>query len=262
MDFPGYFLASFLALLLVKFAVKSLARKIFIDNKIFSKKKESIKLQKTINSIHKLIVYFIFTIFEIFCLYDQKWAWDPFQYAEQWNNNEIPKKIKILYSSQATYYLISTFFMFFEPKYKDFYEMLCHHIITIYLISASMIVNLTKYGVIIMFLHDICDPFLEAAKILIYFSFKKSAEICFALFSLTFFANRGILYPMIVVIPMWVFHSFNVVNFCMKIILISLVILMFINYYWLYLIYLMVKNIFISDKNNKDTRDIRSEGND
>lgn len=67
---------------------------------------------------------------------------------------------------QTAYYIqaIPSVFLW-DTKRKDRVEMTIHHVVTIILILYSFTVNFTRIGVMIMLLHDVCDIFMEIAKL-------------------------------------------------------------------------------------------------
>ena len=83
---------------------------------------------------------------------------------------------------------------FFEVKRKDFVEMLLHHVTTLGLILFSWFVNFTRFGVLVMVLHDVSDVFLEVGKICIYMGMDTAKDIIFVVFALTFFVTRLVMY--------------------------------------------------------------------
>ena len=55
--------------------------------------------------------------------------------------------------------------------------MFLHHLVTIFLYAASYMMNFTKIGSLIMFLHDCGDIFMKISKIFVETNFKKSTVI-------------------------------------------------------------------------------------
>jgi ceramide synthetase len=75
-----------------------------------------------------------------------------------------------LYMFQLGFYshfLFATIFI--NTKRKDFWVLLLHHFLTLALTSWSYAVRYHYVGLIVLFLHDIGDVFLETAKTLKYF---------------------------------------------------------------------------------------------
>jgi len=95
---------------------------------------------------------------------------------------------------------------------SDSLEMIIHHIVTIFLIVLSYLCNFTRIGTTVLILHDPSDVFLESAKVVNYVSKVKGREywshlcdVLFAIFAISFFVLRLVIYPY------WVFYSSYVV---------------------------------------------------
>jgi TLC domain len=59
----------------------------------------------------------------------------------------------------------------------------------------SFCVGFTKVGVVVMFLHDVCDPWLEAAKMTRYAGMAKTTNTLFVIFTMTWIAMRDVYFP-------------------------------------------------------------------
>lgn len=55
-----------------------------------------------------------------------------------------------------------------EPKQKDFLAMIIHHITTLFLMIFSYFTQFQRIGCIVLIIHDISDPLMEAAKCALY----------------------------------------------------------------------------------------------
>jgi len=100
---------------------------------------------------------------------ESDWFWNPYEYHLPYpNGNQVPLKLRNLYALEMGYYLFNTVAVFFEPKMKDRIQMFVHHVFTSFLIVTSYVMGTTKFGVPIMLLHDIADPFMELAKLSLY----------------------------------------------------------------------------------------------
>jgi hypothetical protein len=54
--------------------------------------------------------------------------------------------------------------VYLDEKHKDYYVMLLHHIVTIFLVSFSWGIN-TKFGFIVLFVHDVSDIGIDLLKL-------------------------------------------------------------------------------------------------
>ena len=79
--------------------------------------------------------------------------------------------------------------------------MLLHHGVTLSLLITSYIGNVTKYGLAILLLHDIADPWMEIAKICFYNKLKTFSNIFFVIFASTFIYSRVYVYPRYIITP-------------------------------------------------------------
>jgi ceramide synthetase len=110
--------------------------------------------------------------------------------------------MNLAYAADMAYYTYAIpYCIFFETKRKDFWATFLHHIVTVALIGYSFCLGLTKVGVVIMFLHDICDPWLEVAKLSKYAGAELATNTLFVIFTITWIAMR------VVYFPLWVIHS-------------------------------------------------------
>jgi len=81
----------------------------------------------------------------------------------------IPLSVKYYYLTQLAFYLHSIFaHLTIEVRRRDFFQMLVHHLVTVFLICISYGMGYVRPGIVVLFLHDINDVFLESGKILVY----------------------------------------------------------------------------------------------
>jgi len=69
-----------------------------------------------------------------------------------------------------------------EKPRSDFTELCLHHIVTLWLIGWSYLINLTYIGVAVFFSMDIADVFLAASKMLNYLQVQRTSEVAFGVF--------------------------------------------------------------------------------
>lgn len=130
-------------------------------------------------------------------------------WTNQPNNRILTEDLVFFYVLYAARYVSQFISVFLEPKRKDFWEMQLHHLVTAVLVILSYKTGYVKYGLVIMLLMDLADPFLHLAKQFIYlrevskktesfFSWGTVADICFVLFTLVFTITRVVMYPFVV----------------------------------------------------------------
>lgn len=150
-----------------------------------------------------------------------------------------------------------------EVHRSDAMEMILHHIVTILLISTSYLQNMLRIGMLILFLHDIADIFLEAGKCFNYMSkvdrFKWIAQpltdTLFACFAITFAVSRLYYFPFMciksyildcpVLLGKWPAFNFQIL---------LLVVLQSLHFFWFSLILKMVYKMFVTGNIEKDER--------
>nr|CAX69331.1 putative LAG1 longevity assurance homolog 1 [Schistosoma japonicum] len=74
-----------------------------------------------------------------------------------------------LYTLQLGFYLHSLWSVFFMDAWrKDSSVLVLHHCLSLILLESSLLLRLHRMGVLVLFLHDICDVFLEVGKVNVY----------------------------------------------------------------------------------------------
>lgn len=123
------------------------------------------KMDKFTDSAWRFIGYMSLLIFGMFVIPSKDYFSDLRQCWTDFPRRDIPADEFVYYLMEMAFYLSMTISHFFEQRKKDFWEMLIHHIATLGLISLSFYSNFTPIGALIMFCHDIADPWLELAKV-------------------------------------------------------------------------------------------------
>lgn len=113
----------------------------------------------------------------------------------------VPFIFRLYYFISIAYYLNESISIFVEPKKKDRNQMVMHHIATLLLMGISYAHGLVRYGILVLFVHDISDPFLELAKSVLALKKRRIANALFVGFMLTFFFFRLVIYPYFLVMP-------------------------------------------------------------
>lgn len=183
----------------------------FRDRKKHDDVKDDLALEKRLikfqESAWKAVLYSVLASTSAYALSKETFWRDT---AEFWTGceNSLPCKyqasneVNFAYAVDMAYYVYALpYLIFFEVKRKDFWAMFSHHIATITLIGYSFALGWTKVGIVIMLLHDICDPFLETAKIAKYANREGLTTVLFVLLLVMWGGMR------IVYFPFWVNRS-------------------------------------------------------
>lgn len=109
---------------------------------------------------------------------------------------EASSAVNFAYALDMAFYTYAIpYLVFFEAKRKDYWATFCHHVATVILIGYSFTMGWTKVGVVIMFLHDVADPFLELAKIAKYSNREALTNIFFVIFTFVWCSMRMVYFP-------------------------------------------------------------------
>lgn len=129
-----------------------------------------------------------------------------FLYLDWQFTEELPLEYRVLYVVQLGFYLHSTYALIvLDQKRKDSMVMVVHHMIAMILIFFGFSNRAHKVGAVVLFLHDICDVFLEGTKSAFYFKtqgnqkrpiFEMIGNIGFVLFCLVWVCSRLYTFPL------------------------------------------------------------------
>lgn len=195
---------------------------------------------KIFGSLYRGSVYTFLSCYGIFCISQEHYIFNFFEYTLTWKDNVIPFRVRMYYYFEISHYISSILFIFVEPIMSDFYQMLLHHFITLTLLFISYHVNLLRYGMAIMLLHDIADPFMEIAKIFVYSGKQKIADCMFLAFAFVFITTRCFVFPTCLVFPCFYYGFKFGLNTFFKALLCSLTTLFGLNLIWSFMILRMI----------------------
>eukprot|EP01080_Neovahlkampfia_damariscottae_P006566 gene6566-10729_t len=157
-------------------------------NKQKEKHNKNSKYVRFVEDIWYSTFYPVSSIILFFILKDKDYFWEPSLSVKgvallDSVHIEDLGVLRIYYLVQLGYYLqLIINLLFVDEKLADFYEMLTHHVATIYLIFFSYVGLLHRVGAYILFIHDICDIFLYWAKAAHDADYFKFANFNFAMF--------------------------------------------------------------------------------
>ncbi len=109
--------------------------------------------------------------------------------------------VREIYIVYFAMYLHELVFVFIDSAGDDFVAMVTHHIVTMTLLLASWLCNLTRIGALITILHDVSDLLLQAAKCFNYAKvlnprMELVADALFVGFAISFYWLRLGIFPM------------------------------------------------------------------
>jgi len=114
----------------------------------------------------QLVVHAIFAVLEWRVLRDEPWFDEGWRAAVPSPHVQTNKpELRQLYLAQlAVWIYMGACQLFFLEKQKDYYVMMSHHVITLALVGLSFHHNYVRYGVMVLFIHDASDVFLDLTK--------------------------------------------------------------------------------------------------
>ncbi|KAK3708728.1 hypothetical protein QZH41_015162, partial [Actinostola sp. cb2023] len=101
----------------------------------------------------------------------------------------------VYYLAEVSMYIALSISQFTDVKRKDFLQNLVHHILTLALLMYSFSSGYYHIGAVIVFMHDVSDVFLEAAKVFHYAKLQKLCDAFFVVFAIVFYISRLYVLP-------------------------------------------------------------------
>jgi len=211
-------------------------------------------LKKSTETCWRFAFYSLMLSIGTFVLLTNDWGLDGSKWIHRFiEDHEMTWDMRLYYHTELSFYLSLLISQFFDVKRKDFYQMFIHHTVTITLLVISYINSTYRFGVIIMFLHDCADVWLEAAKLANYAKIQKVCDALFAVFGIVFFLTRIVFYPTYVAYSWFHYNTYEqgylqqgLVGLCY--------LLLGLHLYWGYLIAKMAYRLLLVGKVEKDTR--------
>jgi len=242
-----------------------------INNYLHNRKRFHANTKKIIKfeeAVWRFLIYVAMVFLGAYALfYPEPVAWvkDTKDMWSNWPYDSVKPIILFYYIVELGLYI--HFLIYTEVQRSDTIEMIIHHVLTILLIIFSHIAHWSKIGSLFLILHDTSDVFLESAKIFNYISKVKGrgwaspvCDILFAIFAITFFITRLMLYPRLVLWAAFIEGPmFLSAQFPGYIFFLSLATgLQALHIFWFYLIARMIYKLFTSGIE----KDIRSDDED
>ncbi|KAH7876279.1 longevity assurance proteins LAG1/LAC1 [Lentinula edodes] len=191
---------------------------------------------------------------------------------------DMKPELKRYYLMQMAYWVqqLLVLVLGLEKPRKDYYELVAHHIVTIWLVGWSYLINLTLIGNAVYMSMDIPDTFLAFSKILNYLQAERAKIVSFVVFTFvwTYFRhilNFYILYSVWFEYDLtpesskvWIWADGTYLNWWMKYqVFAPLLLLQFLNLFWYFLImriaYRAMTSNEVSDERSDDEDDGEAE---
>mmetsp|Transcript_9945 Transcript_9945/g.11535 ORF Transcript_9945/g.11535 Transcript_9945/m.11535 type:complete len:355 (-) Transcript_9945:291-1355(-) len=177
-----------------------------------------------------------------------------------WSDNRqdvVEREFKALYFFEASWYMAGFLSLLIDSRRKDFWEMMFHHIFTCLLLLISYHEGHLRVGAVVVFLHNLADPFLQGAKLFNYMNMEKSSTITFVVFAVIFIVSRLVIYPQVIHScqyrgPAYFFD--RDLNNLENLLIALLAALVPIHTYWIYLIFRVIAKSLSSKTGVEDAR--------
>lgn len=157
-------------------------------------------------SVMEALLYGGFTVIGLRVVPSQEWVWPSSKWWIDFENGShlaMRSDLRCYYLMYIARYMQGIVSVLLEPKRKDFFAMILHHVVTVLVIYISYVHGWNRVGVCVMVLLDPADVPLHVAKICKYIAdasrshakaWQFLADRLFEVFAVTFLVTRLILY--------------------------------------------------------------------
>ena len=141
------------------------------------------------------LVYYVFSVAWLWrALGGAPWLWPPHAGVGvvAW-----PPDLCVAYAVEASFYATGLVLLTTRPRRRDFAVMACHHGVTLALLALSYAYGYLRAGALVLLLHNVFDPLLQAAKCAHYARVPLAANVFFGASIGAFAAPRLVLFPLV-----------------------------------------------------------------
>lgn len=205
------------------------------------------KVIRCCDAVFKFLYYTIMTLWAARTLIDEKWmpvalggsgemrfCWTdghPFQ--------PMGSSLRWFYLTAMGFHMSEVVMLMLEARHPDFWEMLLHHSVSVFLVFFSYFLNYVRIGSVVLLLHGATDIFIYLSKIFVDTPYMKLTGIAYVGMIASYCYLRIYVFPMYVMRSAWVesvqevgqdvLFGWGFLNFC-------LVTLLTLHMYWFGLI--------------------------
>ncbi|KAH9938321.1 longevity assurance proteins LAG1/LAC1 [Fomitopsis serialis] len=115
---------------------------------------------------------------------------DPIDVWLKYPHIPLAGPIKFYYLLETSFYSHQILVINAEARRKDHWQMMTHHVITVFLMVGSYFYNYTRVGCLVMFLMDWCDIWLPLAKMFRYMALSTLCDLTFVWFMVSWAVTR------------------------------------------------------------------------
>jgi hypothetical protein len=131
-----------------------------------------IQMKKWQEQSWQFFVHVTMTMMEFVILYEEEWwrdtttVWVPHPFEQR---GRFRTDLQILYITQLAIWIYTCFIhRFLDERRKDYFVMYTHHIVTIALVGVSWAVGYMRIGLLVLWIHDVSDIFVDTLKMVNY----------------------------------------------------------------------------------------------
>ncbi|KAM0671306.1 TRAM protein transporter [Ordospora colligata] len=194
-------------------------------------------------SFWKAVFYTFTTFYGYLVIQNESWVPSAKGMMDPVGAGNLPLRVMLYYHIEFSYYFVELFYLFNEHMYKDFLQMVVHHLVTLLLLGMSYCTDMVRCGIAIMAVHDLSDPFLEVAKLLNYTQSNTLATIVFMLFAVIFIISRLGVYACLVAAPIGIYVWNHEFRFALRAMAVMVQILVLMHIVWSCMILKMAMRI-------------------
>eukprot|EP00038_Savillea_parva_P018067 m.22362 g.22362 ORF g.22362 m.22362 type:complete len:367 (+) comp3976_c0_seq2:2-1102(+) len=181
--------------------------------------KQARNLRKFGDQSWQLVIHIFMTIAEIYLLGRESvnWEWyenpTSLESGGMWDNRvdqaADDPELRSFYLAQLVVWTVTAVcHRFYDARHKDYFVMYSHHVATVVLIGGSYLLGSLRIGLLVLFLHDASDIFVDLLKMTNYAGLDADAgyyltELVFVLQLATWAYARLYTYPIKGVMATW-----------------------------------------------------------
>lgn len=204
------------------------------------------KVTRCCEAVFKCAYYLFMTAWAFSLLRDKPWMpWvlggsgeTRFCWSDGFPFQVMPEDLKTFYLTAIGYHLAEVVLHVAEFGLPDFWDMLLHHTVTIFLVSFSYVLNYVRVGSLVMFLHGSTDIFIYFSKVIVDTTNVRLMAISYFALVISYAWFRIFVFPMYVMRSAWIesIHDDKIEPTAWGFLNFSLCTLLLLHMYWFGLI--------------------------
>lgn len=145
-----------------------------------------------------LVYYCVFWPLGVYIYYTSSYYFNLHELWSTWPRREMSGVMKGYILAQLSFWFQQLLVIHIEDRRKDHWQMFSHHVVTSTVLYMAYRSGFTRVANLILVLMDVVDIFLPLAKCLKYMGYKKLCDFMFAVFMVSWFIARHVLYLMVI----------------------------------------------------------------